>query len=219
VAAGSLALGNMIGNKVGGPKGAAAGALAGAATGAMIGSVFPVVGTAIGAVIGGAAGLIGGIFGGRKKAAAAKKLAQDAAGFMESLNARALAAAGDEFGARKAQLEMEQKREREEAIAKFGAASREVARLIGVQTAELAALSGSMSPGTYLSPSGFSANPFRFDAGRPAAAGTTVTGNAITFVLPDGTTQQQAEKIVRALGSMATAQGMPSNRWSQVQVQ
>jgi tape measure domain-containing protein len=62
--------------------------------------------------------------------------------------------------------------------------------------------------GTYNAPSGFNAGAYRFEAGRPS--GTAVTGNNIVIAVPEGTTREQAEAILRELERLARAQGLPT---------
>ena len=59
----------------------------------------------------------------------------------------------------------------------------------------------------YLAPAGFSANAYRFGAGRPA---TTITGNTFVIQVPDGTTDRQAQSILQKFEDMVRAQGLPA---------
>lgn len=211
-----LGLGNALGEQLGGGKGAAAGALAGAASGAVIGSMVPVLGTAIGGIIGGAAGLIGGIFGGKKKKEAAQQLAVAAASAMDDLAIRSLAASGQTDEAEKRRLIQAQKREAEEVEKQFTRQSDVYRELMRVQAAERAKLTdtmqGELSAGTYLAPDGFSANNYRFNAGRPSSSSSsTVTITEPTIVVPPGTTAEQARAILAEFGRLAGAQGLPQN--------
>jgi hypothetical protein len=172
-----------------------------------------------------AAGLIGGLFGGnarkKKREAEARALAEDAAAFADDLVARSLSAAGDEIGI----LKLRQNAELEAARKRFGANSRSVQQLLDVQKKELdkalaAESSSDFAPGTYLAPSGFSANPYRFAAGRPpvASMSSTVTIGEITVAMPQGSATQQVDEFIRELSRRATSQGLLPTDWSQVNV-
>lgn len=218
IAIGTGMLGSAIGNKYGTGAGVLGGAASGAATGALLGSVIPGLGTLVGGVVGGLAGAIGGIFGGQKKKAqqraAATQLVDSSLAFGDDLAARNADASGDTYGASKLRLLAQQREEIKQAIAAFGATSPLVAQLKATQAKEISALTDSTGFGTYLAPRGFDVNPYRFEAGR--SQGTTVTGNQITIMVPEGTTQSQAEGIVRHLNTLAGAQGV--SRWSDVYV-
>ncbi len=224
-------LGNAIGQRNGKTAGALGGAAGGAATGALIGSIVPGLGTVVGGVIGGVAGALGGLFGGsskkKKQQEAARKLAEDSAAFADELIARNLEASGDSLGAQKKRLLQQQKAELDAIAARFGKGSRQVFDLMAVQKKELDALSAgdsALASGTYLAPSGFSANSYRFSAGRPATMPTaqpapiTITGD-VRFELPPGSPRDQAQQVVRELQSMANAQGLPATDWNRVDVQ
>lgn len=60
--------------------------------------------------------------------------------------------------------------------------------------------------GTYGAPTGFSANAYRFAAGRPSA---TVFSGPITITLPDGSSTDQARRLLRAFSDIAAAEGLP----------
>ena len=217
--------GLLLGSGIGQSAGTTAGVLGGAASGALSG---PLVGGPVGALIGGVGGLIGGLFGGnarkKKQQEAARQLAADSAAFADELIARNLIASGDELGARKLQLVAQQKTELEAARARFGASSREVQKLMDVQKKELDALTkdeGQNAFGTYLAPAGFDARPYRFNAGRPTSmtAQSTITTGPVNIVVPEGTTRDQAQQIVRELQALAGEQGLNPNNWQQVAVQ
>ena len=211
---GGFALGNAFGRRFGTRGGIAAGA----ATGAALGTIIPGIGNVVGAVIGGLAGAVGGLFGGRarrrQQRAEAEARRETETAFREDLAARNAAANGDDSEAARLRLLAQQRAELAQAIRQFGSASALVNQLRATQAAELRALTDSaLGPGTYLAPAGFDPSRARFDAGRPVS----ITG-PVTIAVPEGTTQEQAVGIVRALQDLATAQGLPASGWADVQV-
>ncbi len=225
-------LGNSIGSRNGTTAGVLGGAASGAAAGAAIGSFVPVLGTGIGALIGGIGGAIGGLFGGnskKKKAReAARQLAEDSAAFADELIVRSLEASGDSFAAETKRLEQRNKAELDAVAARFGKGSKQVMDVKAIQDKEMANRkrdddTNALASGTYLAPSGFSANAYRFNAGRPTTPmlppSNTITTGAVTIVVPQGTPREQAQQIVRELQSLANSQGLPSTQWFGVDVQ
>ncbi len=219
--------GFLIGNAVGQRNGTTAGVLSGAASGALIGAQFGgPIGAGIGFVVGGIGGLLGGNAKKKKQQEAARQLAADSAAFADELIARSLEASGDELGAQKKRLVQQQKTELDAVAARFGKGSRQVFQLMELQKKELEKLGASdsaLASGTYLAPSGFSANAYRFNAGRPTTPTTTSTPITITgdvkFELPAGTSREMAQDVVRQLQGMATSQGLAPTDWNRVDVQ
>jgi tape measure domain-containing protein len=157
----------------------------------------------------------------RQQEDAAKQLAADAASFADDLIIRTLEASGDSFGATKKRLELSQDAERKATAARFGVNSPQYRALLDTQARERAAVtneSGELSSGVYQAPSGFDVNAYRFAAGgsgrqQTAPPPITVTG-PVSFVLPNGTTDDMARDVVRRLQTIASTQGV--SRWSEV---
>jgi tape measure domain-containing protein len=157
----------------------------------------------------------------KKQEDAAKQLAADAASFADDLIIRTLEASGDSFGATKKRLELSQDAERKATAARFGVNSPQYRALLDTQARERAAVtneSGELSSGVYQAPSGFDVNAYRFAAGgsgrqQMVPPPITVTG-PVSFVLPNGTTDDMARDVVRRLQTIASTQGV--SRWSEV---
>lgn len=224
----SAGLGGLIGYNLGGAYGTGAGIAGGALAGAGIGFAL---GGPVGAIVGGAAGLIGGLFGGRKRKEQKKEEAREYAAALQELQVRTLQAAGDDVGAQKLQLQLDQQQELKAAIDKYGASSDYVRQLRTTQAAEMSRLAYSTTPaGVYLAPSGFDAAGYRFDAGRgglplgpngglPPDAMRGVAIDTVNITVPDGTPREQALAFVSELRQVSLAQYGRTDRWAEVQPQ
>jgi cell division septum initiation protein DivIVA len=149
-------------------------------------------GLGIGTVLGRQFGSTGGVLGGAASGAALGTIVPGIGNVAGAIIGGLAGAVGGLFGgaARKKAKELEQ-----QAVA----AAR--AQYEADKKAEV-----DSSAGTYLAPAGFSVNGYRFNAGRSAS---TITGNTFNIMVPDGTTESQAQSILDAFERLVRAQGQP----------
>ena len=155
------------------------------------GALVGLGGLTIGSAIGQSAGTGAGVLGGAATGAALGTIVPGIGNVAGAIIGGLAGAIGGLFGgsARKKAREAEQR-----AINEAKAA----------YAAEQASESGSYLAGA---PAGFSLEAYRFNAGRPASS--VFTGD-ITIAVPEGTTADQARRLLSAFDDLTRAQGLPA---------